>query len=172
MFQINAYKLVKSPLVEYSNNLNSSNALKIKVKKNNKNLILRDDITMQIARIATGRLQKKPRPLKLCYYGDVVRKKGSMLRPERQFLQVGAECIGEKSYLADIEMIKLAYEALISVGIKNISIELSSRLTNICPRICRSTKSFCLSFKSVFNNRIVSSQQKRLDCSHCDGKCF
>ena len=33
LFQINAYKLVKSPLVEYSNNLNSSNALKIKVKK-------------------------------------------------------------------------------------------------------------------------------------------
>ena len=40
LFQINAYKLVKSPLVEYSNNLNSSNALKIKVKKNNQNFMI------------------------------------------------------------------------------------------------------------------------------------
>ena len=29
-----------------------------------------------------------------------------MLRPERQFLQVGAECVGEKSYLADVEMLR------------------------------------------------------------------
>jgi len=128
LFQINSYKLVKSPLIEFSNNFNSSNALKIKVKKNYQKMILRDDITMQIARIATGRLQKKVRPLKLCYYGEVVRDKGSIIRPERQFLQIGAECIGESSYLADVEIIELALSSLESVGIKNISIELSSRL--------------------------------------------
>ncbi len=128
LFQSNAYKLVKSPLIEYANNSNSLNTLKIKTNKNRKKLILRDDITMQIARIATGRLKKKIRPLKLCYYGEVVRDKGSIIRPERQFLQVGAECIGESSYKADIEIIELALISLQSVGIKNISIELSSRL--------------------------------------------
>jgi len=51
-----------------------------------------------------------------------------MLRPERQFLQIGAECIGENSCLADVEMIELAYNALSLVGIKNISIELSSKI--------------------------------------------
>ena len=81
---------------------------------------------MQVARLASVRLRNKPRPLKLCYYGEVVRKKGSMLRPERQFLQVGAECIGEDSFTADVEILDLAYQSLIAVGIKNISVELSS----------------------------------------------
>ena len=128
LFQSNGYELVKTPLIEFSDHTNKKNSLKIKVKKNQRDLTLRDDITMQIARLSSARLSNKPRPLKLCYYGEVVRDRGSMLRPERQFLQIGAECIGENSYLADIEIIELAHNALGSVGIKNISIELSSRV--------------------------------------------
>ncbi len=128
IFLSNGYKLVKAPLIEFSTILDSKNSLKIKISKGKKNLILRDDITMQIARISSSRLSKLKRPLKLCYYGEVVRNKGSMLRPERQFLQIGAECIGEESYLADVEMLELSYQALSSVGVKNISIELSSKL--------------------------------------------
>ena len=128
LFQSNGYELVKTPLIEFSDQTNEKNSLKIKVKKDQKDLILRDDITMQIARLSSSRLQNKPRPLKLCYYGEVIRDKGSMLRPERQFLQIGAECIGEDSYLADVEMIELAYNALSSVGIKNISIEIVAKV--------------------------------------------
>ena len=51
-----------------------------------------------------------------------------MLRPERQFLQIGGECIGENSFLADLEMMELAYSSLNLVGIKNITIEISSRV--------------------------------------------
>ena len=128
LFQSYGYELVKTPLIEFADQINKINTLKIKVKKDQKELSLRDDITMQIARLSSSRLSKKPRPLKICYYGEVVRDKGSMLRPERQFLQIGAECIGENSYLADVEMIELAYNALSSVGIKSISIELSSKV--------------------------------------------
>ena len=116
-FQSNGYELVKTPLIEFADQIDKINTLKIKVNKNKKNLTLRDDITMQISRLASSRLCNKPRPLKICYYGEVVRDKGSMLRPERQFLQIGAECIGENSLLADVEMIELAYNALSSVGI-------------------------------------------------------
>ena len=128
IFLSNGYKLVKAPLIEFSRILDNENSLKIRVDKGEKDLTLRDDITMQIARISSSRLSKMDRPLKLCYYGEVVRNKGSMLRPERQFLQIGAECIGETSYLADVEMMGLSYEALLSVGIKDISIEISSKL--------------------------------------------
>ena len=57
------------------------------------NYLLRDDITTaNYQELSSTRLFKnKTRPLKLCYYGEVVRKKGTMLRPERQFLQIGAE---------------------------------------------------------------------------------
>ena len=126
LFQLNGYELVKTPLIEYANLKNINNVFVIKEKKESRDLIIRNDITLQIARLARARLELKTRPLKLCYYGEVIRKKGSMLRPERQFLQVGSECIGEKSYLADVEMLDLAYQALTIVGIKNISIDLSS----------------------------------------------
>ena len=83
---------------------------------------------MQVARLSQTRLLKKKKPLKLCYYGEVVRKKGTILRPERQFLQIGAESIGENNFLADVEMIELAYTSLNLVGIKNITVEVSSRI--------------------------------------------
>ena len=126
LFQLNGYELVKPPLIEYANSENINNAFIIKEKEESRDFILRNDITLQIARLAKARLKHKTRPLKLCYYGEVIRKKGSMLRPERQFLQVGAECIGEESYLADVEMLDLAYQALTILGIKNVSIDLSS----------------------------------------------
>ena len=128
LFQSNGYALVKPPLVEYLNDYNKKNVFLINNENDeaNESYILRNDITLQISRLASSRLNHKNRPLKLCYYGEVVRSQGTMLRPERQFLQVGAECIGEKSILADVEILDIAYQALSLVGIKQISIELSS----------------------------------------------
>ena len=127
-FQFFGFQLVKTPLIEFHNSEIDDNVFKIVVKKNEKKLFIRDDITLQVARLSKTRLSNKHRPLKLCYYGEVARKKGTMLRPERQFLQIGAECIGESSYLADLEMIDLAYSSLSLVGIKNITLEISSRI--------------------------------------------
>ena len=126
LFLSNGYKLVKPPLIEYNNLKNIENNFIIKEKKELKELLVRNDITMQVARLASSRLSNETRPLKLCYYGEVVRKNVSIIRPERQFLQVGAECIGEDSFLADVEILDLAYKSLNLVGIKNMSIELSS----------------------------------------------
>jgi len=127
-FQSHGYELIKTPLIEFYDSKVTDNSFNLKVNKHQKKLIIRDDITMQVARLSLTRLFDKKRPLKLCYYGEVVRKKGTMLRPERQFLQIGAECIGEKNNLADVEMMDLAYSALKLVGIREISIEISSRI--------------------------------------------
>lgn len=126
-FQSNGYDLVKTPLVEYFNYTEGQNVFQLLSEKGAK-LNIRDDITLQVARLSKTRLSKKNFPLKLCYYGEVIRKKGTMLRPERQFLQIGAECIGVSSFLADLEMMELAYSSLNLVGIKNITIEISSRI--------------------------------------------
>ena len=127
-FETNGFSLIKTPLIEYVGKDTDNNAFHISVKKNEKKINIRDDITLQVARLSETRLSKKQRPLKLCYYGEVVRKKGSMLRPERQFLQIGAECIGEDSFFADVEMLELAYTSLKLVGIKKMTIEISSRI--------------------------------------------
>ena len=127
IFITNGFDLVKTPLLEFYKN-NSSNCFFIDSKKKDPKLFVRDDITPQIIRIASSRFNNKIRPIKLCYYGEVLRKKGSMLRPERQFLQVGSEIIGSDSILADIEIISLAYKSLKKIGIKNITLELTSNV--------------------------------------------
>ncbi len=123
-FRSNGFNLIKTPLIEYTNNL-SKNSFSIKTKTKKEKISIRDDITPQIIRIASSRLVNKKRPLKICYYGEVVRKKGTILRPERQFQQVGAEIIGSESFKADVEIINLAYETLKKIGVKNIVIEIS-----------------------------------------------
>ncbi len=127
IFISNGFDLVKTPLLEFYK-ANSSNCFFIQSKKQDHKLFVRDDITPQIIRIASSRFNNKIRPIKLCYYGEVIRKKGTMLRPERQFLQVGSEIIGSDSILADIEIINLAYKSLKEIGIKNITLELTSKV--------------------------------------------
>ena len=128
LFISNGFQLVKTPLIEYFHKETEKNVFKVLVDKNQDKLNIRDDITLQVARLSQTRLSKSIGVLKLCYYGEVIRKKGTMLRPERQFLQIGAECIGEVSYLADVEMMELAYNSLELVGIKKITINLTSRI--------------------------------------------
>ncbi len=124
-FLNNGFSLIKTPLIEFSDNLDNNTLLLKSNRKKNK-LSIRNDITPQIIRIASSRLANKKRPLKLCYYGEVVRKSGTILRPERQFQQVGAEIIGSQSYKADVEIINLAYETLKKIGVKDIVIEISA----------------------------------------------
>ncbi len=127
IFLSNGFDLVKAPLLEFYQNI-SNNVFIIESKKKEPKLFLRDDITPQIIRIVSSRYKNKIRPIKLCYYGEVTRKKGSMLRPERQFLQVGSEIIGSDTILADIEIISLAYKSLKEIGIKNITLEITSKI--------------------------------------------
>lgn len=86
---------------------------------------VRADMTLQIARIATIRLAKLPRPLRLSYAGQVLRVRGSEIRPERQFGQVGAELIGSDSAAADAEVVGLAAEALTSLEVAGLSVDLT-----------------------------------------------
>jgi ATP phosphoribosyltransferase regulatory subunit len=86
---------------------------------------LRADMTPQVARIAASRLAKEPRPLRLCYAGQVLRVRGSQLRPERQFAQVGAELIGSDSAAADAEVVLLAAQALDALGGKPLTVDLT-----------------------------------------------
>lgn len=86
---------------------------------------LRADMTVQVARIAETRLMDAVRPLRLSYAGNVVRVKGSQVRPTRQFVQAGVELIGAPSLDAEIEVICLAVEALVTAGVTNLTLDLT-----------------------------------------------
>lgn len=131
-FAANGYDRVSPPLVEFENTLLSGmgaatadRIFRMVDPVSQRTLGLRADVTAQIARIASTRLQEEPRPLRLMYSGQVMRVKGRQLRPERQFTQVGFELIGPDSVAADAEAVIVATEGLAKLGIEDITVDLA-----------------------------------------------
>ena len=125
------YDRVKPPLIEFEESLLqgggmalSGQTFRLMDPVSQRMMGVRPDITMQVARIAETRLANAPRPLRLSYSGQVLRVRGSQLRPERQFGQVGAELIGSPSPTADVEVILMAIEALTAIGLRDLSVDL------------------------------------------------
>ncbi|WP_068075651.1 ATP phosphoribosyltransferase regulatory subunit [Novosphingobium lentum] len=86
-------------------------------------MALRSDMTPQVGRIAETRLVQAPRPLRLCYSGQVLTIKGQGLDPARERLQCGAELIGVDNVAAASEIVALAIEALAAAGAHGISVD-------------------------------------------------
>src|SRR5215831_3579441 len=125
------YERVKPPLVEFEENLLSGagaamakETFRLMDPISQRMIGVRADMTPQVARIATTRLKNAPRPLRLCYAGQVLRVKGSQLHPGRQVGQVGAELIGSDEVAADVEVIALTAEALTASGVGSLSVDL------------------------------------------------
>src|SRR5947208_13370789 len=85
------YERVKPPLVEFEETLlagagaaMASDTFRTTDPTSHHRIGVRADMTPQVARIAATRLSHKPRPLRLSYAGQVLRVKGSEMRPERQ----------------------------------------------------------------------------------------
>jgi ATP phosphoribosyltransferase regulatory subunit len=135
------YERVKPPLAEFEENLLSGagaamakETFRLMDPISQRMIGLRADMTPQVARIATTRLERAPRPLRLCYAGQVLRVKGSELRPERQVGEVGAELIGSDELAADVEVIALAAEALAASRVTGFSVDLG--LPTLVPALC------------------------------------
>ena len=126
------YDRVKPPLVEFEEGLTSgageavsADTFRLMDPVSQRMMGVRADMTTQVARIAATRLGDLPRPLRLSYTGEVLRIRGTQLRPERQFAQVGAELIGTASAVADIEIIAIAVESLRAIGVPGLSVDLT-----------------------------------------------
>lgn len=147
-FAGHGYDRVEPPLIEFEECLLTGigegmgeQTFRIMDPESHKMMGVRADMTPQIARIAAARLSKTPRPLRLSYAGDVLRVKGSQLRPERQFTQVGAELIGavgEAEPAADAEVIVMAAGALIELGVTGLSCDLG--LPTLVSAVCGMTR--------------------------------
>lgn len=132
VFRAHGYERVKPPLVEFEDSLLSGvgrawslQTFRLLDPESQRMMALRADMTLQVARLAASRLIKAPRPLRLCYSGEVLRVGGEQLSPERQFRQIGCELIGSLEPAADAEMILLAAEALRRAGVSRLSIDLN-----------------------------------------------
>ncbi len=127
-----AYQRVAPPIAEYLETLAGSDSpaaarglLRFTDPVSQRTLAIRPDMTRQIGRIATSRLAASPRPLRLCYAGQVLSLTASTLSPDREMTQVGAELIGADSVAAVAEVLHIAVEALAAAGARDITVDLT-----------------------------------------------
>lgn len=126
------YERVKPPLVEFEESLLGGpgaalapQTFRLMDPVSQRMMGVRPDMTVQVARIAVTRLKHEPRPLRLSYGGNVIRVRGSALKPERQFAQVGTELIGVDSAEADAEAVLLAVDTLRAIGVTALTVDLN-----------------------------------------------
>ena len=85
-------------------------------------LVLRSDITPQIARVAATLLNDYPKPLRFCYNSNVFRYVEPQVGRHREVYQAGVELIGLDLPEADVEMLAIAVECLMEVGLADFKI--------------------------------------------------
>jgi ATP phosphoribosyltransferase regulatory subunit len=140
VFRSHGYERVKPPLVEFEESLLSGvgrawslQTFRLLDPESQRMMAIRADMTLQVARLSRSRLVNAPRPLRLCYAGEVLRIGGALLSPERQFRQIGCELIGSLEPAADAEIVVLAASALAEIGVTGLSIDLN--LPTLVPTI-------------------------------------
>lgn len=146
-FESYGYAQVTPPLIEFETSLLSGRGASLSAQTfrvmdpiSQSMMGVRADMTMQIARIAATRMNNAPRPLRLCYAGQILQIKPEALQNERQLTQAGIELIGTDSLNADVEVMMIAAEALSSLGIKGLSIDINlpGLLATLCPEAMNS----------------------------------
>jgi len=133
------YELVEPPVIEFENSLFTGAGRELKNKTfrlmdpvSHKMMGVRSDLTTQVARIASTRLKKSAKPLRLSYGGDVFRVKGEGLYMERQLTQSGIELVGMDNAAADAEVILVIVTALKKLGLEEICVDFTlPRLTDL-----------------------------------------
>jgi len=130
VFASHGYERVKPPLLEFEQGLlteagaaTADAIFRVMDPASQRMMGLRADMTPQVARIAGTRLANAPRPLRLCYSGQVLRVRGPQSAPERQSAQAGIELVGADGASADAEMVLVATEALSAIGVPDISVD-------------------------------------------------
>lgn len=124
------YDRVRPPLVEFEHALaqrmdgiSPRRMIRFTDPASLRTLAVRSDMTVQVGRIAATALAEAPRPLRLCYSGEVATIQAERLDPARQRLQLGAELIGSDTVTAAREAVELAIEALEAAGVTGISVD-------------------------------------------------
>lgn len=130
VFTMRGYKEIITPSLEYldvfingGNSLSDEQMYKLFDSKN-RNLVLRPDNTMPIARMMATRLKDIELPLRLYYNQNVFRINDYHNGKRDEITQCGIELIGKKGLKADVEIISTAIEALEKSSSSDFKIEI------------------------------------------------
>lgn len=124
-FSQSSYQLIKTPLVEFVESLKDNqkvaqHSFKIFDNFSGKDLVIRSDITTQIARLMATRFKNRTLPIRLCYVGDVLKVKSEDLYSDRQLTQAGIELIGVDDLQSNLEVVNIIADSLRELGLRNL----------------------------------------------------
>jgi len=122
------YELVRPAMMEFEESLDkdfTSDFFKVTDTISGKMMVIRNDITPQIARIVKDRygIEAMTKTIRLAYTGQVIRRLGKGRFTERQLTQAGYELISESSAKRDAEILFIAAETYQNAGIKDFTID-------------------------------------------------
>ena len=168
LMEINGFLLVKPPLLEFESSLffllddnEDANSFRVLDPISQKMMGIRSDITVQIARISCGSLVELPRPLKVCYSGEVLRVNNNNLNLSRQSTQIGSEIIGIEQNNCENEIITLMIESLNCLRIKNFFINFTMpTLISAIVRDFKLSKTDLEFVRDRFNNKNLDGLEK------------
>ncbi|HHT64799.1 MAG: ATP phosphoribosyltransferase regulatory subunit [Caldicoprobacterales bacterium] len=130
IFHLSGYDEIDTPLFEYLDLFGGETAsLKQEqmykfFEPGSRIMVIRPDMTMPIARIAATKMKNRPLPLRLSYIGSVYRYEGKRQTRQREIAQAGIELLGSKKPEADAEVIALAVESLLQLGLSDFQMDI------------------------------------------------
>jgi len=89
-------------------------------------LALRPELTPSVARVFINYLQAHPKPIRISYFANVFRYDEPQKARYREFWQAGFEHLGSSNILADIEVIRLAYDIFEYLELGEVGIKLGN----------------------------------------------
>ena len=130
LFSLSGFREIETPLLEYYGTFDdevfgfAEHHVWKTFDRQGRVLALRPDSTIPAVRIAASSLKNEPLPLRLCYIQNVAAYQNDTAPTLSQSTQAGVELMGEKSPLADAEMIALAIRSLQEAGLREFQIDL------------------------------------------------
>ena len=127
-FHLYGYHDIQTPTFEYFDvfrkeiGTTSAKELYRFFDKEGNTLALRPDITPSVARASATLFSDEQLPIRLCYTGNTFVNHSNYQGRLREVTQMGAEFIGDDSAEADTEMLALAIETMLSIGVKEFQL--------------------------------------------------
>ena len=123
-FFLSGYDEVETPILEYfdvfagiKTSIDQENMFKL-IDPEGRILVLRPDITMPIARMVGTKLKDCALPIRLSYLGNVYQYGEIQICKQREVAQAGIELLGVDSAEADAEVIAMAIQMFLNLGLK------------------------------------------------------
>jgi len=130
IFFLSGYEEIETPSFEYfdvfngsSINIEQEKMFKI-VEAGSRILVMRPDLTMPIARITATKLNESLLPLRLSYISNVYRYEELQIDKQREIAQAGVELLGVAQPEADAEVISMAIQIFIKLGLSDFQIDI------------------------------------------------